>query len=699
MSTLTTIGVSSSKKGGPSGTTVAQVDSSSDGNAGVVSPRQQPIQQSNQSSSHHTYQQHSQNLLVPPTGLTQPHTIQIHTTSGGNAGQGRLLEEKSDRISKEKQKFFRSSAFNADHNKLMMRRGGVGGGGGGSSASGVGNSGVVASGGGGGNSNVSCTDNKSKSSSSSLTSTTAAISPRSSRTASSTISSPNRQQQRSQQKSSREPQKSPSSNRRVPPIPSPSSASSDTSSSSDDSDTTDNSNSSSSSSDEEANTSSDSSDSSSSSESADEVPGESTKSTGPFSCDANEDSPWGFAAAAAKLTTETPFFSNITSTFGAPLPKLDLGDKPTFGLHIQPAASPDTNAKASKKRRRKSANNNNNNNNMNRVRPGAGQLKGLFDGLSHFFSAPSNSRARSGGQAPNYAPDRRKRSGLDDGGGNNNENKPPKIARLEDDVSSSLPGRTKERRRKEDVPAKDVKEGKITGDCLDDRLSFEKPVTRMTPSNLVKTAVNSKRHEHERRRKGDSGSAVKCAESTAVKGTNTSGSGNETNFGTRQLGSQQLSRKRNHQANAPDDAARNTRNLESSKIILNYPDNDHRHKNSQHCDKVNDTGQSHNHNSHRHHQHHRHHHRHRHRSTSPSRTVTSHESNGNTKTLISNCPGKSSSQPRACTSATTTNTTTTPRATPCSNRKGKSLPRTRSKKKERKNFWKFLSSNHPTWAR
>lgn len=78
-----------------SGAGVAQVDSSSDGNAGVVSPRQPPLI--------------SSPLPQPPTPL---------------AGQGRLLEEKNDRISKEKQKFFRLSAFNADHNKLKRVGGG-----------------------------------------------------------------------------------------------------------------------------------------------------------------------------------------------------------------------------------------------------------------------------------------------------------------------------------------------------------------------------------------------------------------------------------------------------------------------------------------------------------------------------------------------------------------------------------------------
>lgn len=79
------------KKGG---TGVAQVDSSTDGNAGVVPPRQPPL--------------NSFPLPQPPTPL---------------AGQGRL-EEKNDRISKEKQKFFRLSAFNAEHSKLKRVGGG-----------------------------------------------------------------------------------------------------------------------------------------------------------------------------------------------------------------------------------------------------------------------------------------------------------------------------------------------------------------------------------------------------------------------------------------------------------------------------------------------------------------------------------------------------------------------------------------------
>lgn len=422
--------------GRKSGTGVAQVDSSSDGNAGVVSPRQPPLI--------------SSPLPQPPTPL---------------AGQGRLLEEKNDRISKEKQKFFRLSAFNAEHSKLKR----VGGG------------------------------DKSRSSRN--------VSARSTRG----TANPKGETSRVSSSSSGDGSSTSEAGN--------SSESSDGSDSSEDDDEDDDDED-----DEEGHSSSESSDSSSSDE-VQHTRIESPKMKAPFACDLSEDKPWGFAAAAAKLNVESPFFSNITNTFGAPLPKLDVSDTPTFGLHIQPAAVNTTDSKKKHKSERNVtqvasgfANTD------NKVKPGSGQLRGLFDGLSHFFSAPADSRARSAGvPAPNYAPNRRKRSNTADATKTNKVPRGNQRNKPADDSSDA--SKLKERKKIEVTEISRVPKPGIFVPS-DENLfsSLNEKLPRMTPSNLVKTAVNSKRHEHERRKlmKDDASSLVKCASTDPSSPTSSS---------------------------------------------------------------------------------------------------------------------------------------------------------------------------------
>lgn len=509
-------GVTPAKK---STAAAALVESCSDGNAGVVSSCQ-PTQ--------------------TPSPLPQPPT-QL-------AGQGRLLEEKNDRISKEKQKFFRSSAFNADHNKLKR----VGGG------------------------------DKSRSSQS--------LSPKSSQN-SVTL-------------------KKVTHNRRVPPVSSSSGSEASESDSSEDTESSD---------DQEnddvdgsSSSSSESSDSSSSDDEEEEQE-EPQKSTGPFSCDLNEDKPWGFAAAAAKLNVESPFFSNITNTFGASLPKLDLSSKPTFGLNIQPAASP-----SDCKKRQKTSHDNSNSSfsSENKIKPGVGQLKGLFDGLSHFFSAPTNSRARSGAQAPNYAPDRRKRPSPEERGNPNANLKSNKVPKgnpkcKQEEPSINNGGKT-DKKKTEDVtenhrvPRPGIftpsDESFFRSDSQDSQDSQDlKKQPKMTPSNLVKTAVNSKRHEQDRKK--------------LLKGVDES------------------------------------RYLKYGSMVSPCSSPSSLIKNEQHSRK---------------------------KLLITEATQTRHPEPALPKNLPGSNPNLKSNpkpNPRACTSATTTNTTTTPRATPCSTKKGKSLPR------------------------
>ncbi|KAL0105778.1 hypothetical protein PUN28_015888 [Cardiocondyla obscurior] len=405
-------------------TGVTQVDNSSDGNAGVVSPRQPPLI--------------SSPLPQPPTPL---------------AGQGRLLEEKNDRISKEKQKFFRLSAFNAEHSKLKR----VGGG------------------------------DKSRPSRSVNVRSTRGGTTNPKKVATSRVSS-------SSSSSSSEPGNS-----------SESSDGSDSSDENDDQDDED---------DEEGNSSSESSDSSSSDEAQDGRI-ESPKAKAPFICDLNEDKPWGFAAAAAKLNAESPFFSNITNTFGASLPKLNVGDTPTFGLHIQQpaAAASSSDSKKKEKTERNSTQTIGHTSADNKVKPGIGQLKSLFDGLSHFFSAPANSRARlAGAPAPNYAPDRRKRPNTED---TVRANKIPRSTQRNKVEDSSGTNKLKDRKKTEAITeiSRVPKPGIFVPSDENVLSSLDEKLPRMTPSNLVKTAVNSKRHEHERRKlmRDDASSLIKCA--------------------------------------------------------------------------------------------------------------------------------------------------------------------------------------------
>jgi len=401
---------------------VGQVDSSSDGNAGVVSPRQPSLI--------------SSPLPQSPTPL---------------AGQGRLLEEKNDKISKEKQKFFRLSAFNAEHNKLKR----VGGG------------------------------DKSR------PSRNVNVNVRSTRGGTANPKKVNTSRVSSSNSSSSEADNS--------------SESSEGSDSSDEDD------------DEEGDSSSESNDSSS-----DEVQDgriESPKAKTPFACDLNEDKPWGFAAAAAKLNVDSPFFSNITNTFGAPLPKLNVGDTPTFGLHIQqPATVNPSDSKKKDKSERNTAQTAGLASADNKVKPGSGQLRGLFDGLSHFFSASANSRARSAGaSAPNYAPDRRKRPNVE---ATTKTNKILRGTQRNKRDDSSGTNKLKDRKKTEAITeiSRLPKPGIFVPSDENVLSSFNEKLPRMTPSNLVKTAVNSKRHEHERRKlmRDDASSLVKCAADSSL---------------------------------------------------------------------------------------------------------------------------------------------------------------------------------------
>ncbi|KAF5306278.1 hypothetical protein FQA39_LY08976 [Lamprigera yunnana] len=149
---------------------------------------------------------------------------------------------------------------------------------------------------------------------------------------------------------------------------------------------------------------------------------------------------------------------------------------------------------------------------IDKNRPGLNQLKGLFDGLSHLFTPPALNRSRSG-SSPNYNPTRRKKD-IEDSVKIKVENdvKVETVVKVE----ATIPTNTNE--IKTEKADKDVLECKMDEKSVESdgqkqikatQLSRKIPHSakvltsegvQMTPSNLVKTAVNSKRHELEHRK-------------------------------------------------------------------------------------------------------------------------------------------------------------------------------------------------------
>lgn len=219
-------------------------------------------------------------------------------------------------------------------------------------------------------------------------------------------------------------------------------------------------------------------------------------SVGGITCD--KESVWGFAAAAAEAT-------NITDS-----------------------SFPFSDDKSEQEEKSKSN------------KPGFAQLKGLFDGLSHFY-APKIMRARN---TPDYNLTRRKRKEeaetktqkpnevnmVEKKTDDNNDKK----EKLTEEKYNSTRTRRKEAAQKEELEtvsvcqiSKSSRNGEQNQKSLSSKPLFplyptspvsssisqkyplsnsysiqrtEVPKKHMTPSDLVKTAVNSKRHELERRR-------------------------------------------------------------------------------------------------------------------------------------------------------------------------------------------------------
>lgn len=212
----------------------------------------------------------------------------------------------------------------------------------------------------------------------------------------------------------------------------------------------------------------------------------------------DKDAPWGFAAAAAEGKSGT---SNKTKSsenlFISVLKEEGLlkDNADTNSSQDEDKSDPDKSQKST---------------------PGYGQLKGLFDGLSHLFIAPTESRASR--SQPNYNPNRRKPKD-----GNDEENKEIKEEIKEPKVKLEpiiVVEREKEKPEIKSQPKSSIPSTPSIPKMKSTTPQFPnspKPVVpkdevvSMTPSGLVKTAVNSKQHERRKLIKSEANDAQqKC---------------------------------------------------------------------------------------------------------------------------------------------------------------------------------------------
>lgn len=210
----------------------------------------------------------------------------------------------------------------------------------------------------------------------------------------------------------------------------------------------------------------------------------------------DKDDVWGFAAAAAAAKKKE--------------------DKPPPFAHL---------AKKAEEKQPKSCSENERK--LEKTKPGFGQLKGLFDGLSHLFAASTRSRNQN---VPNYSLSRRKR----------NADKEPENEKIpnskEQETTTEGAGKVikqveivcnsrrdnldeiklKSKQRDEIKLMESIRKAARNVASSHPLASTEESVVtaqkiQMTPSNLVKTAVNSKRHEFERRKFFKSGAGLGCS--------------------------------------------------------------------------------------------------------------------------------------------------------------------------------------------
>uniref|UniRef100_A0A1Y1N3P4 histone acetyltransferase n=2 Tax=Photinus pyralis TaxID=7054 RepID=A0A1Y1N3P4_PHOPY len=220
------------------------------------------------------------------------------------------------------------------------------------------------------------------------------------------------------------------------------------------------------------------------------------------SSDSDSDSSSKPKSDIVKLNSKLPFAPKEPETFGS-VGGICIDNKDVWGFAA--AAAQGTTPFDVSKSDDKTKNSENEDASEKGRSAGINQLKGLFDGLSHLFATPTLNRSRSG-NSPNYNPTRRK--------------KEPEVVKSQTDLSDTVDDAVKmemvrdvkvEKTDAPEVKEKDIKV--VSSDGLKQtkvaHLSHKFPHSakvltsesvQMTPSNLVKTAVNSKRHELERRK-------------------------------------------------------------------------------------------------------------------------------------------------------------------------------------------------------
>lgn len=210
----------------------------------------------------------------------------------------------------------------------------------------------------------------------------------------------------------------------------------------------------------------------------------------------DKDAPWGFAAAAAeaqkKATDKTDAFA-----FG--------NDRKSENLFIT-VLKEEGFLKEDKDDSSLPASEKSCSDRSQKAQPGFGQLKGLFDGLSHLFAPPTVSRASR--TQPNYNPNRRK---------------PKEDSLLEE--KKAVEDRPLEKR----IMLDDRRQQSRFRANSDSYLRVSRPSpspspashadehgppSAMTPSGLVKTAVNSKQHERRKLVKSEGVGAPNNAQKT-----------------------------------------------------------------------------------------------------------------------------------------------------------------------------------------
>lgn len=199
---------------------------------------------------------------------------------------------------------------------------------------------------------------------------------------------------------------------------------------------------------------------------------------------------WGFAAAAAQAKK-----NNIFGQTDAAKTETKVEKSENLSSQVDDKSSNSTS--------------NSSTSSGDRLKPGYGQLRGLFDGLSHLFTTGTN-RSRTN-TIPNYSLSRKKKPSekqTEKEATNKTEiieEKRPKIELkttnpenavgianvLVQQSNITLPPKILRRITPQTVPLDKARSRKPTEE--------PSPRPQMTPSNLVKTAVNSKRHELERR--------------------------------------------------------------------------------------------------------------------------------------------------------------------------------------------------------